>query len=684
MVKNRGVVLMEEKKFLGKISKRTKIIISGALLICFAAGAAALFNERHRSNPVLGSGSTLKELPTVGTVEQLEKLIKRHEPKWYYGDEMVRGLGRNSMLKEAAADSAASSIGSSGRDYSVTNIQVEGVDEADIVKSDGSYIYKVFHRWDSIEDKGVHIIKAYPEEDLRLVAKISLKEINPTMLFLKDDYLVVIGYKEIDNKTEPQSNKKIAVDSYWPWYQQRTAALIYDISDRSKPKLIRELEVDGTMSSARMIQNRVYIVSNKYVYSNVLREGGEKINEEVYLPAYKDSVVGKDTKVVGLEEVRYCPQAIEPNYIIISSFNLNNVEEKLKVTSILGSGGSIYSSTENLYVSGYNYSNNEAKTVFYKFNLEDGSANFTASGEVRGNILNQFSMDEHNGYFRVTTTSQRMKNRVSVGVNGRTLIAPSEFEETMNNVYVFDKNMKVVGKIEDLAKGERIYSTRFMGDRAYMVTFKTTDPLFVLDLKNPRSPKVLGELKIPGFSNYLHPYDENHIIGFGMDADAVEMHGTEVAITQGMKIAVFDVSDVNNPKEKFVTSIGDRGTYSDILQDHKALLFSKAKNLLAFPITLREFTKENDKTKPDALWQYGELTFMGAYVYNIDMEAGFTLKGRISHIPPETKLHYEYDEWQSRIWRILYIEDKLYTVSDNHIKINDINSLKSKGAIKLK
>ncbi|CAK4820236.1 unnamed protein product, partial [Aphanomyces euteiches] len=199
-------------------------------------------------------------------------------------------------------------------------------------------------------------------------------------------------------------------------------------------------------------------------------------------------------------------------------------------------------------------------------------------------------MDEYGGYFRIaTTTGEAWRN---------------DEQTTKNNVYVLNEALEITGKLENLAPGERIYSTRFMGNRAYIVTFKQVDPLFVIDLTHPQAPKVLGSLKIPGFSDYLHPYDENHIIGFGKDT--VEMSngnggiagvGSTTAFYQGMKIALFDVTDVSHPIEMFKESIGDRGTDSELLHNPKALLFNKEKGLLAFPVTLMKIDP-NSKEQP--------------------------------------------------------------------------------------
>ena len=192
-----------------------------------------------------------------------------------------------------------------------------------------------------------------------------------------------------------------------------------------------------------------------------------------------------------------------------------------------------------------------------------------------------------------------------------------------NNLYVLDKDMKIVGKLQGLANGEQIYSVRFIGDRAYIVTFMLTDPLFVIDLKNPTSPKVLGELKIPGFSNYLHPYDDTHLIGFGMDTTVINEGGMDRAKTKGMKIAIFDVSNVSKPVQQFMTTIGGVGTYSEVLNNHKALLFSKEKNLLALPVTENNYDNKTNSSQQ---------SYQGAYIYNIDLVNGIKLKGKITHM----------------------------------------------------
>jgi uncharacterized secreted protein with C-terminal beta-propeller domain len=220
-----------------------------------------------------------------------------------------------------------------------------------------------------------------------------------------------------------------------------------------------------------------------------------------------------------------------------------------------------------------------------------------------------------------------------------------------------------------------------------MVTFRTVDPFFVIDLKDPAAPRVLGDLKIPGYSDYLHPYDENHIIGFGKDT--IELcagfsGGETMAYYTGFKMAVFDVSDVSNPKEKFQEKIGGRGTESPILHNHKALLFSRERNLLALPITLMEV--QGPELMQGGFPAYGEFTFQGAYVYNLDMTDGFQLKGRVTHLSDED-YRMAGSHWYNsdkNVDRILFISDALYTLSGSYIKANDINNLNEIGTLDIR
>ena len=255
-------------------------------------------------------------------------------------------------------------------------------------------------------------------------------------------------------------------------------------------------------------------------------------------------------------------------------------------------------------------------------------------------------MDEYDGAFRIATTSY--------GENFDTA-------ETASNVYILDENLKISGQLTGLAKGEQIKSARFMGEKLYLVTFEQIDPLFVIDLSDKTAPKILGELKIPGYSSYLHPYNENTLIGFGVDVAGEN----GILKSDGMKLAIFDVSDVANPKQLFVEKIGDAGSYSAVLNNHKALTYDASRGIFAFPATavLDRVERVNNNE------YYGSLSWQGAFVYKIDLQKGFTLLGQITHRENKN----DYDEVQ----RAIYIGDVIYTVSYNKIKSTDINGFKA-------
>ena len=228
-------------------------------------------------------------------------------------------------------------------------------------------------------------------------------------------------------------------------------------------------------------------------------------------------------------------------------------------------------------------------------------------------------------------------------------------------------NLSIVGKLENLASGENLHSARFMGDRGYLVTFKKTDPLFVIDLSQPTSPVVLGQLKIPGYSDYLHPYDETHLIGVGKHT--VEADEGDFAWYQGVKISLFDVSDVTDPRQIANYTIGDRGTDSPILTDHKAFLFDKEKALLVIPVSV---AKIDASQYPGGVpsYAYGNTVWQGAYVFSTSLD-GFVLKGTVTHLESGENV-YNTTHW---VKRSLYIENVLYTVSDKRIKMNSLENL---------
>jgi len=506
-------------------------------------------------------------------------------------------------------------------DYSTTNVQVEGVDEADIVKTDGSYLY--------IISKGrIIIILANPAE-ARVLSVIKFDG-TPLEIFVNGDKLLVFEGMW-GGPIEPFAEKLMYVQ-----YPEKTLVKLYDISDRTNPLLVNNIELSGGYFSSRMIDGYVYVVTNM----SVIRE-----NEMIILPQIS---INGEIETVSATDIYYFDDITYPYvFTTITSIDIQSAQPVDEEVFLTAYTNCMYVSLNNIYITyttgqittARGYEEWTPSTVVHKISISGGVVEYRGQGEAPGQILNQFSMDEYNGYFRIATTSGEMWNGTG-----------------QNNIYVLDGDLNIVGRLEGLAPGEMIYSARFMGDRVYLVTFVRIDPLFVIDLSDPTNPKVLGELKIPGYSDYLHPYDATHVIGIGKET--TDSPDDDFVLYQGVKLALFDVSDPTNPKEISKYVIGERGTDSFALYDHRAFLFSRSKNLLVIPISLVEDGMQN--------WQ-------GAYVFELSIGGGFTLKGRIAHSEfSNPEMAWDYTNIVSRS---LYINDVLYTISEGQVKMNNLADL---------
>jgi uncharacterized secreted protein with C-terminal beta-propeller domain len=534
-------------------------------------------------------------------------------------------------------------------DYSNTNIQVEGVDEPDIVKTDGEYLYIV-------SGEEIVILKAYPGKEARVLSKIQMS-LGTQDLFLSDSRLVVFerGY---------------TVNGYGTYVK------VFDISNRSSPELVQNVSFSGHYVDSRLIDDYVYMVFIEYIWDWIYLPESRESFRLLRLPVIVNNGEATKISVKGLCDIGYPAQSY--GVTLVASLNLN--DKTVRYKAYLTDGAQeMYVSENHIYLTGWNTAyfatNNVAmwnqwyqQTIIHRISIDEGASEYAGNGTVQGYILNQFSMDELEGYFRVATSES--------------------YRQT--NVYVLDEDLEVVGSLEGLAPNERMYSARFVGDRCYLVTFKKVDPFFVIDLSDPESPTVLGELKIPGYSEYLHPYDENHIIGLGIDAYDMG----SFAWFQGVKLSLFDVTDVENPTEISKYNIGDRGTTSPALHDHKAFMFSKSKNLLIIPISLFEIDESEypHGVPPNA---YGKFVWQGAYVFSLTLEDGFKFKGRITHSENGEEHRDCYWGWgvmwyvegeavkSTCVLRSLYIEDWIYTISEGMVKVNQMDSLTEIKAIEL-
>jgi len=627
---------------------RKKVLISSSLgTLLVLVGVIGILSNLHGT---LSLGYSL--LKPFTSYEELRSFIAASSESQYkfYPDDpsgMARrwGLSPNTLSAEDSSSTLPT--------YSRTNVQVEGVDEADTVKTDGTYIYV-------ISNQTIIILKAYPPENAQILSKIKFQGslrgifINQDKLAAFEDTGYYPEFKEYSNSISSR-------------YTQRTNITVYNIADRTNPTITRNMSVEGSYFNSRMIGNYAYIITNQDVLM-------DQNNVTIPKISYPDR-----TEQVPANQIYYSDTTDNFNtYANIASVNLINDKEDPTVKSILiGYASTVYVSQNNIYITYSTYQYQGQTTKIHRIHIDKGEIDYQASGEAPGYVLNQFSMDEYNGYFRIATCSWR------IGFGGPMLTRQESTSE--NNVYILNMDLDTIGSVEDLAPGETIHSARFMGNRCYLVTFKKIDPLFVIDLTNPTSPQVLGQLKVTGYSDYLHPYDENHIIGIGKETVAGDEQGS-FAWYQGIKISLFDVTDVATPKEITKYEIGDRGTDSPILNDHKAFLFDKDKNLLVIPVTVAEINPAKypgGEVPPNT---YGDYVWDGAYVFRITLAQGLELQGKITHLENNIELLKSgyYYQSQYSIRRSLYIDNVLYTVSNLKIKMNSLLNMTEINTLELK
>lgn len=691
------------------------------ILIIAVSGTILVYNFEHHE--------TQSHLKTFESCTQISEFIASASPSDIGYGVFATGAVRTTSLEEqvtvSASTGTAKSDAPASEDYSTTNIQVGGVDEADIVKNDGKYIY-------TLSGDDIFIIDAYPPENAQVLSKIEFAE-HVHEMFVSKDKLIVFLNEYGPLFIEPLSEEAVAIDvattkSILPAPKPKTLIYVYDISDRTNPRLERNLSVEGNYYDSRMIGNYVYaVIDNPIQRDNVtipiITEQGiskpacrcaevlyfdipdysykfttimaintqtsEEPNAKVFLMGYTQNIYVSMNNIF----VTYMKRISEVDVaekMISAMLPELPPDIAVQVKAIMNSDKKDYQKMNELSGLFNKYINNlsgkerermkkilQGKTtevqkqiakemeraIIHKIAIDNGNIDYVGQGDVPGNILNQFSMDEYKGYFRIATTTGRF---------GGT--------EPLNHLYILDSDLNIVGKVEDLAKGERIYSARFMGERAYMVTFRQIDPLFVIDLSSPTAPQVLGYLKVTGYSDYLHPYDKNHIIGIGKETIAQGRRTWQ----QGVKISLFDVSDVANPKEISKFEIGDRGTHSEALNDHKAFLFSYDRNLLVLPITLAEID-ESQYVGEVPNWASGKQVWQGAYIFDISLENGIRFRDRITHMENNTKNEYGYYDlpYGYQVRRSLYMDNTLYTVSNKVIKANDLNTIQELKKINL-
>lgn len=592
--------------------------------LAFAAVLAIIFTSLIHIRPwqeddtrILPTGkknySGKVEVPnSPESYEQLEGIFIKYQ-RANYAKSLKSYFFNGRAKQQSEAEISEDAIGEMGADlesagslsnadesrYGKTNEQVKGVNEADIIKNDGTYLYMVFNKYYNIpygvdEEKtevsagsagSSDTSQSYDSSSMPYVGQWRGVSVIAIIKPSKNGKMEVISIinAEIDDGVERQDiiNMYVKGDMLHAIYsvydskeyKSSTLAITFDITDRQNPVEVRRFYQSGSHISSRLIGDSLVLITNHYV---TLYENSDIVKNNC-IP--ETGVVYRDVARLPSQNICVMDNVSSPSYLVVSNINLIDTDKEPATAAILGGGENVYCTTEKLYVTNGKWNSNfataagtieiaiapsgEANTTIYSFDITAGNVIYKANNTVDGYVLNQFSIDEYNGHLRIATTT-------------------GSFDKSNNFVYVLSADtLKQAGVIKDISPGETIKSVRFMGDRGYVVTFLQTDPLFVLDLSKPDSPKILGELKITGFSSYLHPITPTLLIGIGVD-------GTEEGQNNSLKVSLFDVSDPSKPKEIDKSVFGDNNQFvhSVAYYDHKAICYDEDTKTLYFPIEI--------------------------------------------------------------------------------------------------
>lgn len=532
---------------------------------------------------------------------------------------------------EAAMDAAGDNViaaapkaemnGAGGEDYTETNVQVKGVDEADIIKTDGQYIYYltgeelIIARADG-ENTRILSRTAYAAADAFSAAYYGAQE-----MFLQNGCVAILASGSASVLTKDRQ-----------FYQDQTSVLLYDVSNPARPKLKKTLGQSGYYLSSRMVDGVLYLVTTQYVW-NVM----EGVPVSFAPSTWRDG----SYETVAVSNIYVPDRGLTDCYTIVSSIDMQQADAIDEVKAVLGNGGSIYCSGDRMLLAASDWTSETgdiapdetgknvqitksgSRTSLVLFSLDKGRIEKLANCTLNGHLLNQFSMDEYEGVFRIVTTVDNYTEKIYT--DG---IDTYEYEdERYNCLYTLNASLEPLGALENLAKDEEVKSVRFDGDIAYFVTFRQTDPLFTVDLSDPAKPAVMSTLKIPGFSSYLHVYADGRLLGVGYDAD--ENTGWQ----QGVKLTMFDTSDKADVKE--LTTKLLKADWTPVGYNHKSILVDAKRNIIAFPA--------------DDCY----------YVFSYDEATGFTQEG---------KLASGSGGWGENL-RGLFIGDMLYICSSTRLTV---------------
>lgn len=672
--------------------KTSRLVMLLCVAVAFMLPAAAL--ARGRVPRGLGIGHRADEARVFRSYREIAYTLQKSQfrnARSVLERTVATTLGQPDVAMASVLPAAAALADAVGSAFTDTNTQVAGVDEADLVKTDGTFLYSVSGGRLAVV-RGASLAEDGTVQPLELVSMVPLDEDGfvPSEIVLYGHYVVVVGMAyDYSFLTDPVATDPAAgvslVASRWPvaTCTARTVVRVYDVSDPAAVGLVRTVTVEGSHLATRRIDRYLYVVARAYPRFDPGTDPVRRTPLNGLVPRVSDSLKQGRSRNLLPKEVSYLPDCYEASYLVVAALDLGTATGAFVPHAFLGAGNVVYASRESLYVASSSWfwrpilalgtdltavAEPAQETVsLYRFQLDGTTVQCAAHGSVPGRVLNSFSMDESGGVFRIATTSYPNLWTDAAQTSG---------------VYTFDLSLNRLGQIEGVAPGERIYAARFAGDRCYLVTFETIDPLFVIGLADATRPEVLGELTMPGYSAYLHPLDATHLMGFGKDVQTVETpwSGEEgILLEQGLKIGVFDVGDVSNPVEEHSELIGGRGSDSEVLRDHHAFLYDPTRELLAFPCTVREFIDPADPADP---WLWGDFVFQGVLAYRLTADGGFVRLGGVTHMDGAAT-----DVWdapQDRcVRRALLLGDVLHTVSAGMVKATAIDSMRELSALEL-
>lgn len=568
------------------------------------------------------SGLTLKTFGSYKDVEDAIGNIRKHNQK-KNDSRIFEAINSDMAAADGSSDAAknGSSLDASGgsastNSFSETYKQVEGVDEADIIKTDGRYIYCV----DNLYNAATVKIFSADGDSSRLIATLDASRNSGSTAdeAAVSDSVYYYGYAfTVSDMYLSDHTLVLLCMDHRAAGETVTKAQVYDVSDINNIRFLGEHSQSGYLASSRMIGDTLYTVSSYYPY-----------NDRV-IPYCNGAEIDCGC-------IYAMPDPDTEGFLVVSAYNTRDLSEQTRTKALLGAVEDIYCNEENLYIYASRYEGEDnrlsflrssTRTQIVKMNLTDG-LNFSAFGEVRGYIDDQYALDEYNGNLRVATTSERDGKNV-------------------NNLFVLDENLSVIGSVTGFAEDESIKAVRYMGDTAYVITYEETDPLFVIDLSDPVAPAILGEAKISGFSTMLVPIGDDLVLGLGYHTE--EKDYTDLEVREGVKLALFDVSDRTNPKVLDSKSFVDYN--SEVQYNPKALVYNPDRDDYVIPLNYAYYAWR-DSVTDDAASFDGELIYkdvLNGGMLNFSVE-----NGKIKVID-----QYRSDKMDA-VERCIYVGDTVY------------------------